>query len=82
MGDISGIYSVTSTSVHYVFPQGRWFAVPPCLFITLYGVATDIDRTFNYETINGASVITSVDITFQAGAVGKQFSLLIVSNDG
>jgi len=79
---ISGVYSVTGTTVHFTFPQGVFFVVPPSVLVTVYGAVTNVGVTLNYEVINGASVFTSMDLVFDAAAVGKEFALLIVSNDG
>ncbi len=79
---IAGVYSVTGTTVHFTFPQGVFFVVEPSVLVTVYGAPTNVDVVLNYEVVNGASVFTNMDLIFDAAAVGKTFSLLIVSNDG
>jgi hypothetical protein len=79
---ISGVYSITGQTVHFTFPQGVFFVVEPSVLITVCGAPTNVDVVLNYEVVGGASVFTSMDLTFDANAVGKKFSLLIISNDG
>jgi hypothetical protein len=72
-------FSVTGTNVHIDFPTAT-FILAPAIYICINGAVTEVTWVFNQTIINLVTYYSSIDITFQAGAVGKTFSLIAVSN--
>lgn len=72
-------FAVTGTAVHIDFP-GQTFALEPVVYVCINGAVTQAEWVLNTSVVGGASYYTSIDLTFQPGAVGKQFSLIVVSN--
>jgi len=70
--------AATGTSVTVTFPAGTWFVAEPAVLVTVLGAPTDVAATLNSTALDGiGNVYSSVTLTFQAGAVGKRFSLLV-----
>jgi len=72
-------FSVTGTAVHITFPS-LTFATAPTIYICVNGNNSAVSWVLNQTVVGAASYYTSMDITFAAGAVGLQFSLIVVSN--
>jgi hypothetical protein len=72
-------FAVTGTTVHIDFPD-QTFVLEPVVYVCINGAVTQAEWVLNTSVVGGASYYTSIDLTFQAGAVGKQFSLIVVSN--
>lgn len=70
--------AITATSIALAMPPGKFFVTEPIVLVTVKGTTTNVDWTLSYETVDGAEVFTGITLTFQAGAVGKRFSLLMV----
>ena len=71
--------NVTGTTVHIDFPVAS-FVLEPIPYISVNGDNSVISWQFNQSIQQGASYFSSIDITFQPSAVGKKFSILVVSN--
>lgn len=71
---------VSSTSVTVTLPPNAYFSTPPIVHVTIEGAPTDVSITRNSEEIGGNGfMITSIDIGFQAGAVGKYFNISVIA---
>lgn len=73
--------AVTGTSITVTFPAGTFFVTEPAILVTILGAATNVNATLNGQTLPDLGwVYTSLTLTFDAGAVGKRFSLLIAGD--
>jgi hypothetical protein len=73
--------AVTGTSITVTFPAGTWFVAEPAVLVTVLGAPTDVGATLNSTAIDGiGNAYTSLTLTFQAGAVGRRFSLLVAGD--
>ena len=77
----SRVQAITGTTVRVNFPTGVWFVTEPAINVTIYGEATNVDRTLVTGTVDGAQVYTGVDLVFPSTAVGKRAAIL-VTGDG
>jgi len=72
--------AISSTTIHVDFPASSYFVNEPAVLVTIWGAPTQVDVALNTAVISGVgAVITSMDLTFQAGAVGKRASILVTS---
>lgn len=71
--------SVGSTSVHIDYYPTQYFTVKPSTFVQILtgGAPTAITHSIEYVAAIQANVYTGLTITFNAGDVGKEFSLLV-----
>lgn len=70
--------AVTATEITVTFPAGTWFVAEPAILVTVLGAVTEVDAALNVGAVSGVgNVYVSVTLTFQAGAVGQRFSLMI-----
>lgn len=73
--------AVTGSSIIVTFPAGTYFVTEPAVLVTVLGAPTDVNVTLNSTALDGiGSVYTSVTLTFQAGAIGKRFSLMVAGD--
>jgi hypothetical protein len=73
-------FPVTGTNVHLDFPVESYFTQEPVAYICVNGGDSPISWVFNSENLPNGAFFTSMDITFNSSDVGKQFSVLVVSN--
>lgn len=73
--------AVTSTSIRLDFPVGRYLVAEPVVMITVQGAPTDVDWSSPPEAVAGlGEVHTHVQLTFDAGAVGKRASVWVAGS--
>lgn len=69
---------IAGTSVTVTFPAGTYFVAEPAVVVGILGAPTEYDATLVHASVPGVGeVYTSLTLTFQAGAVGKRFSLIV-----
>lgn len=71
---------VSGTSVTVDFPDQQ-FVIEPSVLICINGAPTDVTWELTQSVVSGVTYYTSIDITFQSAAVGKSYTLIVVSND-
>jgi len=69
---------ITGATVTVMLPANVYYATPPIIQVTIEGGVTDVGITRNLQEIGALGfVYTSIDFTFQVGAVGKYFNVTI-----
>jgi hypothetical protein len=69
---------IPGTSVTVTFPPGTYFVTEPAVVVGILGAPTHYDAVLVHHSVAGVGeVYTSINLTFQAGAVGKQFALIV-----
>ena len=75
------VQAIAAQTVTINFPPDGWYATEPAINVTIYGEATNVDRTMVTGIVDGAQVYTGVTLLFDATAVGLRCAVL-VTGDG
>lgn len=76
---LSRKYAIAGTAVHIDYQPQDYYINEPVVFVTVLGDVTNVAVAHVAQNITGQGyVYTGLDLTFQAGAVGKSFSLLVM----
>ena len=69
---------ITGTSVTVTLPVNVYYTTPPIVQLTIEGAITHVDIVRNLNDLGDLGfVYTSIEFTFQAGAVGKYFNVTV-----
>lgn len=70
---------ITGTAVTVTFPPGTYFVTEPAVLVTVLGAPTQVDALLVHSAVAGVGeVYTELQLTFEAGTVGKRFSLAVI----
>ncbi len=81
MKTFSSVLSVTTTTVTVPFSSDNsvWFASEPAVFIQCNGNAAAVAWVPIMQNVGAAGIVqTGITVTFDAGAVGKKFSINVM----
>lgn len=72
-------FAIAATVVHVDYQVQDYYVSEPVVLATVLGDVTNVAVAHVAQNITGLGyVYTGLDLTFQAGAVGKNFSLLVM----
>lgn len=81
MKQFSANLPITGTSITVTFPAGAYFVAEPAVLVTVLGAPTNVNAALVSTPVDGiGNVYTAVTLTFDVGAVGKRFSIMVAGD--